>query len=112
MKTALLVLASTFFGLLLCEAGLRVFVGAPGKAVEVKPPASLPPEKPLEAREAIPYIDKMPAAPGTDRKWFTEDPPPLPNRAAPAAERMERYKDYERRGIFGPQADYVWNRRF
>ena len=112
MKTALLVLASTLFGLVLCEAALRVFVGAPGKAVEAKSPATLPPEKPLEAREAMSYIEQMPAAPGTDRKWFTEDPPALPNQGTPTAERMERYKDYERRGIFGPQADYVWNRKF
>src|SRR5260370_359968 len=112
MKTTLLVLASTLFALLLCEAGLRVFVGAPGKAVEAKPPTTLPPEKPLEAGEAMRYIERMSAAAGTDRKWFTEDPPPLPNRGMPTAGRMERYKDYERRGIYGPQADYLWNRRF
>jgi hypothetical protein len=60
----------------------------------------------------LPYIARLPAAPGTDRHWFSEDPPALPNRAPVSAQDMERYRDYERRGLFGPQADYVWNRRF
>ena len=111
MKTALLVLASTVLALLLCEAGLRIFIGTPGNVVEAKPGATAT-EKELDVRQATPYIEKMPAEPGTDRRWFIEDPPPLPNRAAPSPERLARFKDYERRGIFGPQADYVWNRRF
>jgi hypothetical protein len=113
MKTALLVLASTLFALLLGEAGLRLFTryGSSGPAA-LQPAATVTPDKPLDVEGAVHYIADLPAAPGTDRHWFSEEPPPLPNRAAPSAERADRYKDYERRGIFGPQGDYVWNRRF
>ncbi len=58
------------------------------------------------------YIAKLPAAAGTDRSWFNENPPALPNRSPVRPQNIERYRDYERRGIFGPQADYIWNRRF
>ena len=56
------------------------------------------------------YISKLPTAPGTDRRWFLEDPPPLPNRTTVDPQRRDRYRDFERRGIFIPQADYLWNR--
>ena len=32
------------------------------------------------------YLDKVPLAPGVDRAWFSQDPPPLPNRHAVPAE--------------------------
>ena len=44
--------------------------------------------------------------------WFTENPPPVPNRSAVDPQRIARYQDYERRGLFSPQADYIWNRIF
>ncbi|HYL74400.1 MAG TPA: SGNH/GDSL hydrolase family protein [Bryobacteraceae bacterium] len=113
MKTTALVLASILFALLLSEAALRVFIGSSaGRPPAQPPPATAAPDKPLEVQDAARYIAAMPAAPGTDRQWFTEDPPPLPNRTAPAPERLARYNDYVRRGLFGPQGDYVWNRRF
>jgi hypothetical protein len=112
MKTTALILASTLFALLLCEGGLRVY-----NHFGAQPPAQAAPipaiaEKPLDVQDAARYIAEMPAAPGTDRSWFVEDPPPLPNRTAPAPDRVARYSDYVRRGLFGPQGDYVWNRRF
>jgi hypothetical protein len=61
---------------------------------------------------AASYIAKLPAAPGTDRSWFNEDPPALPNRSTVSPQSVERYRDYQRRGLFGAQADYIWNRRF
>jgi hypothetical protein len=74
--------------------------------------ATVTPDKPLDVEGAKHYIDLLHAAPGTDRGWFSEDPPPLPNRTAPGAQRVERYKEYERRGILTFQADYVWNRYY
>ncbi|HYL74399.1 MAG TPA: hypothetical protein VEU96_09340 [Bryobacteraceae bacterium] len=112
MKTAVLVVASILFALLLCEAGLRMFTGFGGNHKFSQPLGTPPPDKPLDVQDAARYIAQMPAAPGTDRKWFTEDPPPLPNRTAPSPEQVARTKDYERRGIYGPQADYAWNRHF
>jgi len=109
MKTVLLTLASILFALVLCEGALRLLArSAPAHA----PPPPTAADKPLDVAEAARYIAAMPAAPGTDRAWFTEDPPPLPNRTTPDPARLERYNDYVRRGIFGPQGDYVWNRRF
>ena len=52
------------------------------------------------------------AAPGTYRKWFTEDPPPLPTRSRVDPQRLARHQDYERRGLPAFEADYVWNRYF
>jgi hypothetical protein len=112
MKTTALILASTLFALLLCECGLRVY----NRFGASQPPAQTTPatvaEKPLDVQEAARYIAAMPVAPGTDRNWFLQDPPPLPNRTAPSPERVARYADYVSRGLFGPQGDYVWNRRF
>ena len=83
----------------------------PGASSE--PAASaLTPDKPLDLEGALPYIERLPAAPGTDRRWFTENPPPLPNRKPVTPGDEARYRDYERRGLFGPQSGYVWNRLF
>ena len=112
MKAGLLVLASILAGLLLCEAGLRIFTRfRPGSMPEPNP-AAITPDKPLDLEGALPYINRMPAAPGTDRRWFTENPPPLPNRKPVSAEDEARSQDYQRRGLFGPQSFYVWNRSF
>ncbi len=111
MKTTALVLASILFAILLCEAGLRMFTRFGGSG-RPQPPTAVASDKPLDVQAATRYIAQMPAAPGTDRKWFAEDPPPLPNRAVPSPDRVARFQDYERRGIYGPQADYVWNRHF
>ncbi|HYL74398.1 MAG TPA: hypothetical protein VEU96_09335 [Bryobacteraceae bacterium] len=99
------------FALLFCEAGLRVFTGF-GGSPKSQPPASAVTDKPDDVQDAARYIAAMPAAPGTDRKWFTEDPPPLPNRTVPSPESVARFRDYERRGIYGPQSFYAWNRYF
>jgi len=58
------------------------------------------------------YVGGIPLAPGTDRKWFSEDPPPLPNRKLPAADRVARLQDFKRRGLYAAQSEYVWNRYF
>jgi len=109
MKSFLLVLASVFLGLMLIEAGLRLFTGnRSGSAARV----SVMADRPADMREAMRYADQLPIAEGTDRRWFLEDPPPLPNRTAVSAERIARYQDFSRRGVFPDQSDYIWNRSF
>ena len=108
-KTWLLVASSTAFGLLICEAGLRLFTDFGANAFQSAVAKS---DQPPGAAEAMHYVEQFPAAPGTDRQWFKEDPPPLSNRSPVSIERVERHRDYERRGIFALQADYVWNRYY
>jgi hypothetical protein len=65
MKTTLLVLASLVFGLLLCEAGLRIFTRYQPGAFQA-PTERSSSDKPLDLEEAVPYIQRLAAAPGTD----------------------------------------------
>ncbi len=109
-RSILLVLSATFFALGVCEVGLRMAGFGASRAAAAPPPVAN--DKPLEVAEAARYIAQMPAEPGTDRRWFSEDPPPLPNRTPVSPERIARYQDFERRGIYGPQADYIWNRKY
>lgn len=111
MKATLLFLVSILFGLLLSEAGLRLFTRY-GTNGSHSPTVAATPDQPLNIKDALRYVAELPAAPGTDRQWFSEDPPPLPNRTPVSPQRVVRYRDFERRGLFGPQADYIWNRRF
>lgn len=110
MAAVLLILASTLFGLLLAEAGLRVlarFQQNPAGST-----ASHKTDQPVDRESVTHYLSRLPAIPGTDRRWFVEDPPPLPNRSIVAAERLERFRDFQKRGIFAAQADYIWNRYY
>jgi len=109
-RTAALLAASILFALALCEAGLRLFNRIESHRASAH--AGEPVMAPIAAAAAMKYVEQLPAALGTDRRWFLDDPPPLPNRAAVAPERLERYKDFERRGIFTPRADYIWNRYY
>ena len=105
-KDLLVVLVSTLVGLLLWEAGLRLLTGyGPHDAAQ---PASVP-AKPPNVADAARYIRRFAGAGGVDQRWFAEDPPPLPNRTSPSPAIIARYRDFERRGIFGSQAEYVWN---
>ncbi|HYL39346.1 MAG TPA: hypothetical protein VEV17_25730 [Bryobacteraceae bacterium] len=115
-KAILLALVSIVIALLISEAGLRLFTPfGPRDAKDPAPVVSGAPvvtDKPLEVSEAARYIAAMPAVPGTDRKWFGDDPPPLATRTPVSPQRIERYRDFERRGLYGPQADYIWNRKY
>jgi hypothetical protein len=105
-KNLLVVLVSTLVGLLLWEAGLRLLTGyGPHDAAQ---PANVP-AKPPNVADAARYIRRFAGAGGVDQRWFAEDPPPLPNRTSPSSAITSRYRDFERRGIFGSQAEYVWN---
>lgn len=99
---AALLLGSTLTGLVFCEMGVRLFN---------RYGASRSPAQPqqLDAAAALRYVARLPIAAGTDRRWFAEDPPPLPNRSRVPARSLERFRDYRTRGIFGAQADYIWN---
>jgi hypothetical protein len=108
-KNLVLVLVSALAGLVLVETGLRLFTRfAPGSD-SLTAPAALPVASSEMAR-AQSYVQRLAAADGTDRAWFAQSPPALPNRTAPALERVARYADFERRGIFAAESEYVWNR--
>ena len=114
-KALLLAPVSVLIALLICEAGLRLLTPFSPHSTEAAPGAVMPGaaiDKPLDVSEAAPYVAALPAAPGTDRRWFSEDPPPLPNRTPVSPQRVARYKDFERRGLYGPQADYIWNGKY
>ena len=105
-KNLLVVLVSTLMGLLLWEAGLRLFTSygprdaAQSASVSVKPP---------NVADAERYIRRLALARGTDVRWFSEDPPPLPNRTSPSPAVAARYRDFKRRGLFDFQSEYVCN---
>ena len=108
MKGFLLVVASVVFCLVVFETGLRVFTGFGAR----HGPVGQVSDKAVNLQEALQYVDRIASAPGTDRRWFTEDPPPLPNRRQPSAEQVARFNDYKQRGIFADQSDYIWNRYY
>jgi hypothetical protein len=102
----LVVLVSTLMGLLLWEIGLRLFThyGPRDAAQQAGVPA-----KPLKVAGAARYIGRLTAAGSADQRWFSEELPPLPNRTPPSPALAARYADFERRGLFGSEAEYVWN---
>ena len=106
-KSFLLLVVSTLVALLLCEGGLRVLA-----RFRPKPPAAAAPASPDEWNRAIRHVAQLPALPDTDRRWFLEDPPPLANRTKPAPAEIARFRDYQRRGIYPAQAQYIWNRKY
>lgn len=108
-KRNLLVLAiSVALWFVIWEFGLRLFIrhGRGSSAVL----AEMAPEKPVDTMEARRYIEQMPASDQTDRRWFIEDPPKLPNRTAPSPESVALYNEYAKRGLYPPQSTYIWNR--
>src|SRR6266542_7012191 len=108
-KRALLVLVSTAAALVLCETALRLqSLFGPGRVA-----ASVLSLENVTAMElAQDCAAQLTSAPGTRREWFAEDPPPLPNRSTPAPGREETHQEYRRRGLYGPEAEYLWNRQF
>jgi len=104
MKTALLLLASILCALLLSEAALRLFTPYPLSSVKVEPIRN----STEDLTTAVSYVAGLPAPPGVDRRWFTQDPPPLP-RAPVKPDDLARYQDYEKRRLPPPQSFYIWN---
>jgi hypothetical protein len=105
-KTVLLAVGSTAAALLCCELALRIFTPFGGRSSPARPegPAH------LDLSRALSYVTRIAAAPGTDRRWFTESPVPLPR--APVDKRaQERFDEYTRRGLsMGVPAQYIFNR--
>jgi len=66
-----LVLASILVSLVIFEIGLRTFEPFGAK------PAAANPGGAFGKAELMRYVLQLPAAPGTDRRWFLQDPPPL-----------------------------------
>jgi hypothetical protein len=98
------------FGLLLPEIALRLLAGFKQNPLGLVAQDGM--DQPVDAGVATRYILRLPAGPGTDRRWFLEDPPPLPNRSNVQKWRIERSREFQKRGIFAAQADYVWNRYY
>jgi hypothetical protein len=107
-KSLMLVVGSSVVGLLLCEGGLRLLA----RLQPPKPPPAVTPAKGNDLGLATRYVAQYPALPDTDRRWFLEDPPPLTNRTKPSQAATDRYNDFERRGLYAPQAQYIWNRKY
>jgi hypothetical protein len=107
-KTVLLLAASTTISLLICEGALRLLTpyGSPAAATPKKTGTEA---DGLDLSEAIRHIAKLPAALGTDRRWFTEDPEPL-KRAPVEKKEQVRFDDFQRRTSAGRPAQFVYNR--
>ena len=108
MKSFLLVLGSVLLSLVAIETGLRLVTGF-GATRTASAAIS---DKPVNTQDALQYLDRVPLSPGTDRRWFTENPPPLPNRHRPSPEQIARFNEYKQDGVFADQSDYIWNRNF
>lgn len=110
VQNALLILGSILFTLMTCEVGLRLLAWQRAKSQGFwsKDESATGPKN---ITEAYRYVEHLAADPGTDRQWFTDDPPPL-NRSKVPAWRYERFSDFQKRGIYPFQADYLWNRYY
>ncbi|CAN5906213.1 hypothetical protein BH11PSE3_BH11PSE3_40820 [soil metagenome] len=53
----------------------------------------------VDSAPAREHLDDIALAPGVDREWFFDDPPPLPNRSAVSEEALELVRKVERSGI-------------
>ncbi len=73
LRNTLLVLGSILVTTIMAEAAVRVIDGYRFLAFPLDGTAE-PTEVPAQ------WLDKVALAPGVDRAWFAEDPPPLPNR--------------------------------
>ncbi len=88
LRNALLVLGSILVTTIMAEAAVRVidgyrFLAFPldGTAEQTDVPAE--------------WLDKVPLAPGVDRAWFADDPPPLPNRKPISEEWRQLFRQIE-----------------
>lgn len=71
---------------------------------------SMPPEADLE--HAWEYVMRRKLPDSVQAAWFKDDPPVLANHKPVPAFLRARYDDYVRRGLYGPQAGYIWNPEF
>ena len=109
-KSLLLTVVSTAVGLVGCEIGLRMLTpsGLGGGRASLRIAAAAGSAS-LETAAA--YVARMDADAATDRRWFVEGPEPL-KRGAVDHDILARYRDFERRGLYGSNAQYIYNRLF
>ena len=107
---ALMILISLVISFAGAEAVVRFINGQPLFAFPLPDPVGSATVKPQE-------LDSIPRAAGVDRAWFFNDPPPLPNRAAPSPD-WQRLFNYLQdhppgNGEFQPSDAFkVWNSAF
>src|SRR5579871_4757662 len=106
-----IVLVSVLFSLFACEAVLRL-LSWPGLHNADFRELKQTIERPSDVPGVLRYIQRVTAAPGTDRRWFSDNPPRLPNRSQVAQWRVDRARDFQARGLFSVQSDYIWNRYY
>lgn len=59
------------------------------------------------------HLEKLPLAAGVELSWFNKSPAdPAVARQPVDPKRLARHIEYLARDLYGPQANYVWNRRF
>ncbi len=105
---ALMILVSMLISVAVAEGAVRFLNGQPLLAFPLPDPIGSASVKPGE-------IEAIPLAAGVDRAWFTSDPPPLPNHAAPPPGWQKRFNDYQDHpsGAFQPNDLFkVWNTVF
>lgn len=76
LADALLIVVSVVLSIAMAEGVVRYLNGQPLLVFPLSEPIDLGLPKPG-------ILEQIPVASGVDRKWFTSDPPPLPNRTKP-----------------------------
>jgi hypothetical protein len=110
VKNVLLFFVSIVFSILVAEAVIRYIDGFPMFAV----PLGNSQGNPTVSSAAL---DQVPIAPGVDRQWFYDDPPPLPNRREPPEDWRKLYRSIEQNNVGGmefrpPDVFKAWNSKF
>jgi hypothetical protein len=110
LKNVLLFFASIIFTVVVAEAAVRYIDGYSMLATPLSDPAGSAGVNPE-------VLDHIPLAPGVDRKWFVDSPPPLPNRGKVPDDwqRVFRYiEDHNSGGMEfrPPDGLKVWNSVF
>jgi len=109
-KSLLVTVVSTVVGLAACEIGMRMLPSSGRWGAWAFPRIAVAAGS-ASLRKAAAYVARMDAAPGTDRRWFVEDPEPLQRGRVDSAA-MARYREFERRGLYPASSQYVFSRAF
>lgn len=107
LKSVLLVTASVIFSVTIAEAAVRYIDGY----AMFRLPLGHPRGSTTVGSDAL---DKVPRAPGVDKEWFLQDPPPLPNRQPVPEEWQRLFHAIEANQVGGltfrpPDAFRAWN---
>jgi hypothetical protein len=110
VKNVLLFFASIVFSVLVAEAAVRTIDGYAMFSIPLSDPAG-------STSVDTALLDRIPVAAGVERQWFSDEPPPLPNRHAVPDDwrRLFRYiEDHPSGGMdFRPPDVFkAWNSAF